>query len=387
MAFNIAACFSGTLPTLLVLRLLSGASGAATLTNSGAVIADIFPPRERGLAITVYALVPLFAPVLGPIFGAYVSETWGWRWSMASMALLSASALAVAAILLPETYAPVLLEKRAHRLVILTGKTYVSAMASTSRSSGRLGASLATTLSRPFILAASEPIIGLLALYQAVVFGILYLTFTAFPIIYTDVLGWPAEQSGLSFLGVLVGILLSVVFALWDNARYARRLEQLGGGTAPPEMRLLACCIGGVCIVVGLLWFASSANSSVHWLINNAAGVPFGLGVVLVTIGSTNYIIDSYTIYTASALTVCICGRAVCGAVFPLFVRGLFASVGIWWGLFIPALLSLVCLPVPWIFYLYGPQIRTRGKYAGQAEVAAQRARQHDVDENTRLLS
>lgn len=383
--FNLAACFSQSLSALLILRLLSGASGAATLTNSGAVIADVFPPRQRGLAMTVYALIPLFAPVLGPILGAYVSSTWGWRASMAGMALLSLSALGVAAVALPETYAPVLLERRARRLAAITGRAYVSSMATAGRRTGEggLGARLAATLSRPFALAAREPIISLLALYQAVVFGILYLTFTAFPIIYTDVRGWPAEQSGLSFAGVLAGILLSVAFALWDNARYVRLLEALprgGGGAPPPEVRLLSCGVGGVCIVAGLFWFAATAAPRVPWPVNVAAGVPFGLGVVLVTIGSTNYIVDSYVVYAASALTVCICGRAVCGAVFPLFVRGLFASVGVWWGLSIPALMSLVCLPVPWVFYCYGPQIRARGKYA-------MRVGPEDVDETTRLLS
>ncbi|KAL2139655.1 hypothetical protein VTI28DRAFT_4880 [Corynascus sepedonium] len=389
VVLNIAACFSPTLPILLVLRLLSGAFGAATLTNSGAVIADIFPPRERGLAITVYALVPLFAPVLGPMVGTYVSGVWGWRWSMALMALMSATALAVAAFVLPETYAPFLLDKRARRLARMTGQHYVSAMAAAAGGSTKKGGtqrpSFATTLSRPFLLAANEPIISLLALYQAVVFGTLYFMFAALPLVYTDILGWPREQSGLSFLGVVVGMLLSVVFAIWDNTRYVRTLERLRGSAAPPETRLPACCLGGVCIVVGLLWCAWTARPGLPWLVNMASGVPFGFGIVLVTIGSTNYLVDAYTIYAASALTVCICGRAVWGAVFPLFVRSMFTSLGVWWSLAIPAVLSLICLPFPFVFYRFGPEIRARCKYAGAAHKAVQRARQQ-VDEETPLL-
>ncbi|KAK3381165.1 major facilitator superfamily domain-containing protein [Podospora didyma] len=385
---NIVACFSPSLTVLLVLRLLSGAFGAATLTNSGAVIADIFPPRQRGLAITVYALVPLFAPVLGPMVGTYVSGVLGWRWCMGMMALISASALAVAALVLPETYPPVLLDKRAQRLTKMTGRNYVSAMAAAAASSGgkKGGPSFATTLSRPFLLAANEPIISLLALYQAVVFGTLYFMFAALPLVYTDILGWPREQSGLSFLGVVVGMSLSVVFAIWDNRRYVRTLERLKGEPVPPESRLPACCLGGVCIVVGLLWCAWTARPGIPWLLNMASGVPFGFGIVLVTIGSTNYLVDAYTIYAASALTVCICGRAIWGAVFPLFVRSMFASLGVWWSLSIPAVLSLVCLPFPFVFYRFGPAIRARCKYAGEARMAAQRARQQ-VDEDTPLLA
>ncbi|KAM7214802.1 Major facilitator superfamily domain containing protein [Rhypophila decipiens] len=388
-----ATCFGRNLPVLLILRLLSGATGAATLTNSGAVIADIFAPKDRGLAITVYALVPLFAPVVGPMVGAYVSATYGWRWSMAVMAAMSASAMLVAALLLPETYAPVLLEKRARRLSVLTGKVYISAAVASAGGGNKksLSSSLAIALSRPFRLAVNVPIISLLALYQAVVFGTLYLSFTAFPIIWSDLLGYPAEQSGLAFLGVLVGILFSVVFAIWDNNRYVKRVEQLCGMPAPPELRLPACCVGGIAIVAGLLFFAWTATAKTHWIVHSASGVPFGFGIVLVTISTTNYLVDSYTIYAASALTVCICGRAVCGAVFPLFVRSLFASVGVWWGLLIPTFLSLLCLPFPFWFLCYGPAIRARGKYAAYTAMVVQQlakppARGIAADENTPLL-
>jgi hypothetical protein len=318
--------------------------------------------------------------------GTYVSGVWGWRWSMALMALLSVTALTVAALVLPETYAPFLLGRRAHRLTEVTGRYYVSVMATVGDNKGGQRPSFATTVSRPFLLAVNEPILSLLALYQAVVFGTLYFMFAALPLVYTDILGWPREQSGLSFLGVVVGMLLSVVFAIWDNARYARTLERLRGEAAPPETRLPACCLGGVCIVVGLLWCAWTARPGLPWLLNMASGVPFGFGIVLVTIGSTNYLVDVYTIYAASALTVCICGRAVWGAVFPLFVRSMFSSIGVWWSLAIPAVLSLVCLPFPFVFYRFGPAIRARCKYAGEAHRATQRARRQ-VGEETPLLA
>jgi hypothetical protein len=318
--------------------------------------------------------------------GTYVSGVLGWRWSMALMALMSLTALAVGALVVPETYAPLLLEKRADRLAKTTGRHYVSAMAKAAgKGKGRPRVSFATTLSRPFLLAANEPIISLLALYQAVVFGTLYFMFAALPMIYTDIFGWPPEQSGLSFLGVVVGMSLSVVFSIWDNARYVRTLEGLKGEAAPPETRLPACCLGGVSIVVGLLWCAWTARPTLPWLLNLASGVPFGFGIVLVTIGSTNYLVDAYTIYAASALTVCICGRAILGAIFPLFVRSLFQSIGVWWGQSIPAVLSLICLPFPFVFYRFGPVIRGRCRYAREVQMAAQRVRRR-ADEETPLL-
>ena len=388
VALNIVMCFSQDLATLLVLRFLSGAFGAAPLTNSGGVIADTFPPKDRGLAITVYALVPLFAPVLGPIVGGYVAVTFGWRWLMEIMALLSASALVASLLALPETYAPVILRKRAQRLSSMNGHVYVSATTSGKGKGKRpnLGISLPTSLSRPFVLAVHEPIILILSLYQAIIFGTLYLTFAAFPIVYIDLRGWSPESSGISFVGVLVGMLFSVFFQIWDNRRYAKLVNRMAPDVVPPETRLPGSCLGGISIVLGLFWFAWTTSPDIHWAINTAAGIPFGFGIVLVTISSTNYLVDSYTVFAASALTVCICARATCGAVFPLFVRGLFASLGVKHALSLPALLALLCAPFPFVFYRYGPAVRAKCRYAEQAEQALQQARR-PVDDSTPLLA
>ena len=131
---------------------------------------------------------------------------------MGMMALLSASALVVSLLLLPETYDSVLLRKRAQRLSNMTDRTNVSVTAGKNGINPSFSISFATTLSRPFLPVAHEPIILILALYQAIVFETLYLTFAAFPIVYTDLRGWPQESSGLSFVVVLVGMLCSVVF-------------------------------------------------------------------------------------------------------------------------------------------------------------------------------
>ncbi|KAL9112788.1 MAG: hypothetical protein Q9227_003091 [Pyrenula ochraceoflavens] len=384
---NIALCFSQNLPTVFVLRFFSGAFGAAPLTGAAAVIADTFPPRQRGLAVTVYALVPLLAPVLGPMIGEYVVGISNWRWLMALMALLSGSALVVAALVLPETYAPVLLRKRAAKMSSITGCYYVSSMDVGGNGKGAASSqSWKRTLFRPFLLVAHEPIIVVLALYQAVVFGTLYLTIAAFPIAYTELRGWPQEQSGISFVGVLTGVLLAAVFQIWDSSRYSKLVGQLGPEAALPEARLQACCGGGISIIVGLFWFALTADPSIHWIINTAAGIPFGFGTILVTIGTTNYLIDTYTVFAASAVAVCIITRALCGAVFPLFVRVMFANLGIFWTLSIPGLFCLLFAPVPFILLRYGPALRRRSKHARQEKSFGQTGRRA-TSERTRLLS
>lgn len=79
-AFNAGAAGAQNVQTLLLMRFFAGAFGSSPLTNAGGVIADMFPSRERGLAMAIFAAAPFLGPVLGPIVGGFVGETIGWRW-------------------------------------------------------------------------------------------------------------------------------------------------------------------------------------------------------------------------------------------------------------------------------------------------------------------
>lgn len=56
--FNAGAAGAQSIAALLVLRFLGGAVGSNSLISAGAVVADQFPPRERGLALAYYAVTP-----------------------------------------------------------------------------------------------------------------------------------------------------------------------------------------------------------------------------------------------------------------------------------------------------------------------------------------
>lgn len=71
---------SQNITTLIVLRFLTGTFGGSPIVNSGGALADIFPPAQRGLALTLYAVAPFLGPILGPIIGGFISENVGWRW-------------------------------------------------------------------------------------------------------------------------------------------------------------------------------------------------------------------------------------------------------------------------------------------------------------------
>lgn len=184
---------------------------------------------------------------------------------------------------------------------------------------------------------------------------------------YQQIRGWSPGIGGLAFLGVAVGMLMAVGYAIYDNRRYARISDEYDG-FAPPEARLPLCMVGSIAVPIGLFWFAWTNYPSIHWIVSIMAGAPFGFGMVLIFLGIMNYLIDSYTIFAASVLAANSVLRSIFGAVFPLFTTQMFDGLGIHWASSIPAFLALVCVPFPFIFYKYGAQIRAKCKYAAQSE-------------------
>lgn len=190
--------------------------------------------------------------------------------------------------------------------------------------------------------------------------------FGAFPIVYQRERGWSEGVGGLAFLGILVGMMIAVVYTVYDNTRYMRSVAE-NSGLAPPEARLPPALIGCIALPIGLFWFAWTNSPSIHWIVSIIGSAPFGFGVVLVFLSLLNYLIDSYTIYAASVLAGSSVLRSLFGAAFPLFTSQMYDRLGIHWASSVPAFLALLCVPFPWLFYKYGASIRMKCKYAGES--------------------
>ncbi|THW34771.1 synaptic vesicle transporter [Aureobasidium pullulans] len=345
-AFNAGAAGAQNITTLLLMRFFAGSFGSSPLTNAGGIIADMFDADQRGLAMTFFASAPFLGPVIGPIVGGFAGETIGWRWVEGIMAIFTGILWIAGSLLIPETYAPVLLRKRARALEKANpGKIYKT-RAEIASGPVQFVSVFSTALIRPWKLLFGEPIVLMLSIYMAIIYGTLYLLFAAFPIVYQQKRGWSPGIGGLAFLGVAVGMLFAIVYCLWDNKRY-KRVAAANNGNAPPEARLPMSMVGACALPIGLFWFAWTNSPSVHWMASIAAGAPFGFGMILVFLGVMNYLIDAYTIYAASALAANSVLRSLFGMAFPLFTSYMYANLGIHWASCIPAFLALMCLPMP----------------------------------------
>src|SRR6201993_4682167 len=76
------ACGAATsLGMILLARALQGAGGGALQPLSQSILLETFPPEKRGMAMAVFALGVVVAPVLGPTLGGWLTDTYSWRWA------------------------------------------------------------------------------------------------------------------------------------------------------------------------------------------------------------------------------------------------------------------------------------------------------------------
>src|SRR5579862_5811231 len=82
--FTVSSCACGaatSLGMILIARAIQGAGGGALQPLSQAILLESFPPQKRGMAMAVFALGVVVAPVLGPTLGGWLTDTYSWRWA------------------------------------------------------------------------------------------------------------------------------------------------------------------------------------------------------------------------------------------------------------------------------------------------------------------
>lgn len=206
--------------------------------------------------------------------------------------------------LLPETYAPFLLTRKQHKAGIKPPRQ-------------SLKERYAIHLTRPWMMLFTEPILFTLSLYSSFLWGILYLDFTAFPVVFRGTRHWTPGMTGLSFLSLGLGILLAASSSPFINKIHTRYVLKLGGPF--PEARLPHLIVLAWFIPVTLFWFGWTANPPTHWAVSISSGVPFGYGFLPLFLGTTAYLTDCYGRYSASGLAAFGLMRGMFCAGFPMF--------------------------------------------------------------------
>jgi len=163
---------------------------------------------------------------------------------------------------------------------------------------------------------------------------------------------------GMVFLAPLVP------FVYGKTKRELEKNRTEAGTHINPEVRLWYAMMAAPAIPISLFWMGWTAYPSISIWSPIIASVFFGYGAICIFVSAYLYIIDSYEIYAASALTFVTVIRYLFAAGMTVVGIPFYRNVGVHWTLTIMACISALLTPIPYILYKYGYVVRRRSKYA-----------------------
>lgn len=359
--FIIPCAVAPNIGTLLVCRLIDGIAFSAPMTLVGGTLADLWRNEERGVPMAAFSAAPFIGPAIGPLVGGFIADNIGWRWLYWIQLILSGFCYCLITFTVPETYAPTILARRAKKMRKSTGnQQYVTEQDLDMRP---LSERLRVFLLRPFQLLFCELIVFFISVYMSVLYGLLYMFFIAYPIVFQEGKGFSASITGLMFIPLALGVIMSAMCSPLVNKHYLKMCAKYNG-KPPAEIRLIPMMFSCWFIPVGLFIFAWTSYPKLTWFAPAFGGWFVGFGFIFLYNSANNYLVDSYQHQAASALAAKTFLRSFWGAGVVLFTIQMYHKLGDQWASTLLAFIGLACCLIPYVFYYKGAAIRKYSKYA-----------------------
>ncbi|CAK7894152.1 multidrug resistance protein 1 [[Candida] anglica] len=366
---QIPTALAPNIASLCVLRFLGGFFASPALATSCASVGDVISLPYIPVGIAIWSIATVCGPSLGPLIGSVFAQLIGWRWTFWFMVIITGACFLILGFFLPETYSQTLLYRKAKRLRAVTGNQNII-------SEGEIANSKLTTrevaidiLWRPFEITIFEPVVLLINIYIALVYSIIYIWFEAFPIVFLGTYKFNLIEMGVTYVGIMIGNSLGLfIYIPIIYQRFTKKI--LAGDEVTPESFLPMAIFGSILMPIGILIFGWSASPDTHWIGAIIGTTIFSVGCFCVFQTLFNYLSMSFWRYLASVFASNDLFRSVSAGAFPLFGAPLFNNLGsekypVGWGSTLLALICVLMIAIPVLFYLNGPKLRARSKYSG----------------------
>ncbi|KAK3319474.1 major facilitator superfamily domain-containing protein [Cercophora scortea] len=290
IVFSAIGAVSVNIAMLVVFRTFMGGAAASVQAVGAGTVADVWEPKQRGLAMGVFFLGPLCGPGIAPIIGGALTQGFGWRSTQWYLCIFGGVLLLMILFFLPET-----LKQK-------------PAMSESEKDAPKPK----MTVGR-FIRAAVEPlaVLGLLrhpAIFVAIYAGALSfgVTFVAYVSLQATFLQAPYNfttiELGLLYLAPTIGYAISSVlggkwldYIMVREAKKANRYDEDGKLKFLPEDRMKEnMWLSAALYPCMFIWYGWAADKGLHWAISAVALLLYGLfGMILY--GAVTTVLTEFT--------------------------------------------------------------------------------------------
>lgn len=346
-----------------------------------------------------------------------------WRWVFWATSIFDLAVQVACFALLRETHHPTILKAKAKKLRASTGNEDLHTKWETPDHSMRK--ILMKAIVRPFIMLTTQPALQAMALFRGYQYGLMYLVFATFPMVFDEAYDMDVGRASLNYLslgiGFVVGLQISGLMQdkiytwckvhevdptslrntiqAWRDFRKDKTMQGRGsllptsqslnsiprkpvpkrtptvkdihrqGSTIDPtkglpEYRLPLVLPFSLLIPIGIFIYGWSAQYKVHWIVPNIGCAILAIGLIVCFNCAQGYVVDTYTTYAASATGAAAFVRTMCGFSFPLFAPKMYDKLGIGWGNSLLGFISLsLGMVAPVLLWRYGVWLRSKSTY------------------------
>lgn len=367
---QIPTAMANDITSLCVLRFIAGFFASPCLATGGASVVDVTSKAYVPVSISAWSVAAVCAPSMGPLFGAIVTVKGNFHWTFWFVCIASGASLLFLGWFLPESYGKTILYRKAERLRALTGNDKIVSEGHLENMKMTNREIAVDILWRPFEIIVFEPVVLLINVYIGLIYSIMYIWFEAFPIVFREVHGFTLVELGVSYCAIMVGVAtLEVVYISFVFKKYTPRIHR--DEDVEPEVFLPMAIFGGLLMPIGVFIFGWTSAEDIPWIIPLIGAGIFAGGCFTVFQTLFNYLSMSFPDFVASVFAGNDLFRSIMAGAFPLFARALFLNlecgkfvVGV--GSTILGALTIGMIAIPVVFYMNGPKLRARSKYAEQ---------------------
>ncbi|KAH7390563.1 major facilitator superfamily domain-containing protein [Pyrenochaeta sp. MPI-SDFR-AT-0127] len=351
--------------SLVILRFLQGFFGSPCLATGGATLQDVYSFIKLPYVLSLWSFAAICGPALGPIISGFSVAAKNWRWSLWEMLWMNGPIFLALFFFLPETSSANILLRRAQRLRKITGDSRLKSQSEIDQANLAPRDVAIEALWRPFQLMLLDRSIAFTAVYTAIIYGIFYSFFEAFPLVYIEMYNFNLGQLGLAFLSVTVGVTISITWYWW-YIYYRVELDIRVNGLGSPERRLIPALYFTFFVPIGLFLFGWTSNSSIHWIVSCIGIAVASIGIFLVIQCIFLYLPLVYPQYAASLFAGNHFTRSAMAASAIHFSYPLLHNLGVPRGVSLLAGLTVGCIFGIYALFFLGARLRSKSRFAAQ---------------------